>query len=170
LSSRKADWQGRLRSCPISVTCTGLSSQEPGRFGVVSFTPHADMSSYRNAWNTGTNKSHGTIHLDFIEERLMRNRGDHSRLGRNDWHQRAAEFHDLAAHAHRVAAMRHGQEDHQTGRELSRQAMEYSARAHQYSQEAHEKSESSFSKAGKTVRIEPVKRANGVGKQSKIKA
>jgi len=43
----------------------------------------------------------------------MRNRGDHSRLGRNDWHQRAAEFHDLAAHAHRVAAMRHGQEDHQ---------------------------------------------------------
>jgi hypothetical protein len=66
--------------------------------------------------------------------------------------------------------MRHGQEDHQTGRELSRQAMEYSARAHQYSQEAHEKSESSFSNAGKTVRIEPVQRANGVGKQSKIKA
>ena len=121
-------------------------------------------------WNTGTKKSHGTIRLEFIEERLMRNRGDHSRPGRNDWHQRAAEFHDLAAHAHRVAAMRHGQEDHQTGRELSRQAMEYSARAHQYSQEAHEKSESSLSKAGKTVRIEPVKRANGVGKQNKMKA
>jgi hypothetical protein len=101
---------------------------------------------------------------------VMRNRGEHSRQGRNDWHQRAAEFHDLAAHAHRVAAMRHGQEDHQTGREHSRQAMEYSARAHQYSQEAHEKSESSFSKTGKTARIEPVKRANGVGKQSKMKA
>ena len=124
-------------------------------------------------WNTGTKKSHGTIQLDFMEERLMRNRGnrgDHSRLGRNDWHQRAAEFHDLAAHAHRVAAMRHGQEDHQTGRELSRQAMEYSAKAHRYSQEAHEKSKSSLSKAEKTVRIEPVKRASGVGKQSKMKA
>src|SRR5437879_5489570 len=38
---------------------------------------------------------------DFVKERLMGNRG---RRGRNDWHQRAAEFHDLAAHAHRVAA------------------------------------------------------------------
>ena len=30
--------------------------------------------------------------------------GNRGRRGRNDWHQRAAEFHDLAAHAHRVAA------------------------------------------------------------------
>lgn len=61
------------------------------------------------------------------------------------------------------------QEDHQTGRDLSRQAMEYSARAHQYSQEAYEKSEGTPGKAGKAVRIEPVKRANDVGKQNNLK-
>jgi hypothetical protein len=124
-------------------------------------------------WNLSQRNRHGTIQLDFIEERPMRNRGnrgDHSRLGRSDWHQRAAEFHDLAAHAHRVAAMRHGQEDHQTAREISRQAMEYSAKAHQYSLEAHENSESSSSKAEKkTVSTEPVKRANGASRLNKKK-
>lgn len=71
----------------------------------------------------------------------MRNRGQRGnfsgRAGRNDWHQRAAEFNDLAAHAHRVAATHHSKGDHQTGQELSRHAMEYSAKAYQYSQEAH---------------------------------
>ena len=46
------------------------------------------------------------------KELLMRNR---SRRGRNDWHQRAAEFHDLAAHAHRVAATHQGQDDLRKG-------------------------------------------------------
>lgn len=68
------------------------------------------------------------------------NRGNHSRLGRNDWHQRAAEFHDLAAHAHRIAATHHDQGDHQTGHELSRHAMEYSAKAYKYAQEANQES------------------------------
>ena len=94
------------------------------------------------------------------------NRGNHARLGRNDWHFRAAEFHDLAAHAHRVAATHHGQEDHQTGHEFSKQAMEYSAKAYQYAQEAHQKSGIAFSGTGKTARSGPVKRANGVGKRS----
>ena len=96
------------------------------------------------------------------------NRGDHRRLGRNDWHYRAAEFNDLAAHAHRVAAMHHGKEDHQTGQELSKQAMEYSAKAYQYSQEAHRNSVSSISETG-TARPEPIKRANDVSKRGKKK-
>ena len=82
----------------------------------------------------------------------MRNRGKRGNysngLGRNDWHQRAAEFKDLAAHAHRVAATHHGKEDHRTGQELSRQAMEYSAKAYQYSQEAHRLSGISFTERG----------------------
>jgi len=100
----------------------------------------------------------------------MRNRGKRgnvsSRLGRNDWHQRAAEFNDLAAHAHRVAATHHSKEDHQTGQELSRQAMEYSAKAYQYSQEAHRISGSSSIETG-TMRPKSVKRANGVSKRRK---
>jgi hypothetical protein len=95
------------------------------------------------------------------------NRGDHRRLGRNDWHQRAAEFHDLAAHAHRVAAAHHGQEDHQTGHEFSKQAMEYSAKAHQFSLEAHQKSGISLGEAKKAARTEPVNRASGAGKRDK---
>lgn len=87
------------------------------------------------------------------------NRGNHGRLGRNDWHQRAAEFNDLAAHAHRVAATHHSKEDHWTGQELSRQAMEYSAKAYQYSQEAHRLSGISFSEAG-TKQPKSVKRAD----------
>ena len=100
----------------------------------------------------------------------MRNRGQRgnysNRLGRNDWHQRAAEFNDLAAHAHRVAATHHGQEDHQTGQELSRQAMEYSAKAYQYSQEAHRLSRASFIETG-TKGPKSVKGADGVSERSK---
>jgi hypothetical protein len=121
----------------------------------------------------GQRYRHGTIHLDFVKERLMRNRGNrgnHGRIGRNDWHQRAAEYHDLAAHAHRVAATHHGQEDHRTGHEFSKQAMEYSAKAYQYSQEAHQKSGSSLSETAEAARTGPVKPANGVGKRSKKKA
>ena len=97
------------------------------------------------------------------------NRGDHRRLGRNDWHQRAAEFHDLAAHAHRVAAAHHGQEDHQTGHEFSRQAMEYSAKAHQFSLEAHQKSGISLDETDKTARTEPATGAIRLGKRGKKK-
>jgi hypothetical protein len=103
---------------------------------------------------------------DFVKERLMGNRG---RRGRNDWHQRAAEFHDLAAHAHRVAATHHGQEDHQTGRELSKQAMEYSAKAHQYSRDAYQKPGNSFSETRNPARTESVMRDNDVRKRSKKK-
>jgi hypothetical protein len=104
------------------------------------------------------------MQLDFLKELLMRNRGnrgDHRREGRNDWHQRAAEFHDLAAHAHRVAAARHGHEDHKTGHEFSKQAMEYSTKAYEYSQEAHQTSEISSDHAGKAVRTPPMKTASG---------
>jgi hypothetical protein len=114
----------------------------------------------------------GTIQLDFVKEQLMRNRGNrgnHGRLGRNDWHQRAAEFHDLAAHAHRVAAARHGQEDHQTGHEFSKRAMEYSAKAYQSSQEAHQRSGIALSGTGKTAGSEPAKRANDIDKRGKKK-
>jgi hypothetical protein len=104
--------------------------------------------------------------IDFAQERHMDNR---SRRGRNDWHQRAAEFHDLAAHAHRVAATHHGQEDHQTGRELSKQAMEYSAKAHQYSRDAYQKPGNSFSETRNPARTESVIRDNGVRKRSKKK-
>jgi hypothetical protein len=95
------------------------------------------------------------------------NRGDHSRLGRNDWHRRAAEFHDLAAHAHRVAAAHHNLDDHQTGHELSKQAMEYSAKAHQFSLEAHQKSGISLGETDNSAITEPVKRVDRGGKQSK---
>ena len=91
--------------------------------------------------SVGAPDSRGTIRLDLKREQLMRNRGQRGnfsgRAGRNDWHQRAAEFNDLAAHAHRVASTHHSKGDHQTGQELSRHAMEYSAKAYQYSQEAH---------------------------------
>jgi hypothetical protein len=97
------------------------------------------------------------------------NRGDHRRLGRNDWHFRAAEFHDLAAHAHRVAATHSGQQDHQTGRELSKQAMEYSAKAYGYSQDAHRKSGNTFSETLNPARTKPGIRDNGVSKRSKKK-
>src|SRR5260370_17558814 len=123
-------------------------------------------------WDLGQRYRHGIIQLDFVKERFMRNRGNrgnHGRLGRNDWHQRAAEFHDLAAQAHRVAATHHGQEDHQTGHEFSKQAMEYSTKAYQYSQEAHRKSGSSFTETGKIVRAEPVKLANAVPNLAKKK-
>ena len=100
----------------------------------------------------------------------MRNQGkrgnDSSRLGRNDWHQRAAEFNDLAAHAHRVAATHHSKEDHQTGQELSRQAMEYSAKAYLYSQEAHRLAGNLSIETG-TKPPQPVKRAESVSKQGK---
>jgi len=97
------------------------------------------------------------------------NRGNHSRVGRNDWHQRAAEFHDLAAHAHRVAATHQGQEDHQAEHEFSKQAMEYSTKAYEHSQEAHRKPGSSFTETGKIARAEPVRRANGGAKRGKKK-
>ncbi len=82
----------------------------------------------------------------------MRKTATRGRRGRNDWHQRAAEFHDLAKHAHLVAAARLDEEDHRTGHELSKQAMEYSAKAYQYAQEAHRESGSSFSGTGKKAR------------------
>lgn len=98
------------------------------------------------------------------------NRGDHRRLGRNDWHNRAAELHDLAAHAHRVAATHHNKEDHQTGHEHSKQAMEYAAKAYGYSQEAHQKSVVFASEAAKNTPTKPVKRAQTIAKRSKRKA
>ena len=100
----------------------------------------------------------------------MLNRGGRRRRGRNDWHQRAAEFHDLAAHAHRVAATHHNQDDHQTGRERSKQAMEYSAKAYQYAKQAHQESATFFSGTAKTASAKPVKLASGAGNRSKKKA
>lgn len=100
----------------------------------------------------------------------MRNLGirGRGRRGRNDWHQRAAEFNDLAAHAHRVAATHHDKEDHQTGHELSKHAMEYSAKAYLYSQEAHRESGGSSSET-RTTFPASAKPANGAGKGSKKK-
>jgi hypothetical protein len=104
---------------------------------------------------------------------MTRNRGQRdnssNRLGRNDWHQRAAEFNDLAAHAHRVAATHHSKEDHQTGQELSRHAMEYSAKAYQYSQEAHRIAGSSVPETAANLPT-PLKPANRVGNRDKNKS
>ena len=97
----------------------------------------------------------------------MLNRGHRRRRGRNDWHQRAAEFHDLAAHAHRVAATHHDQKDHPTGHEVSQRAMEYATKAYRYSQEAHQKSGSLVSKTRKTARTGPAESANVAGKRNK---
>ena len=100
----------------------------------------------------------------------MRNQGIRGRRGRNDWHQRAAEYHDLAAHAHQVAAAHHqGRGDFETGRDLSKQAMEYSTKAFRYAQEAKQKSASSASGTGNTPLTEPAKQARGTTNGNKKK-
>jgi len=90
-------------------------------------------------------------------------RGTSGRAGRNDWHQRAAEFHDLAAHAHLAAGKHHNQGDHLTGHEHSQQAMEYASKAFQFSQQAHEKSEKLLSAA----KSSPAAKAMAAGKSKK---
>jgi hypothetical protein len=82
-------------------------------------------------------------------------RGTTSRAGRNDWHQRAAEFHDLAAHAHRTAGKHHNQDDHLTGHEHSKQAMEYASKAFKFSQQAHENSVNFLSEAKSAAKAKP---------------
>jgi hypothetical protein len=98
----------------------------------------------------------------------MSKQGNRGRVGRNDWHQRAAEYNDLAAHAHRVAATHHDKGDHQTGHELTRHAMEYSAKAYQYSQEAHKISGISFGQA-ESMRPETIKPTSSASERSKKK-
>jgi hypothetical protein len=99
----------------------------------------------------------------------MLNRGSRNRQGRNDWHQRAAEFHDLAAHAHRTAATHYDKDNLLAGRKFSKQAIAYSAKAFKYAQQAHEKSESTAAGAVKAAGAKPVAQANGAGKNGKNK-
>jgi hypothetical protein len=92
-------------------------------------------------------------------------RGTAGRAGRNDWHQRAAEFHNLAAHAHLAAGAHHNQEDHLTGHEHSKQAMEFATKAFQYSQQAHEKSVNFLNAAKNSPATKPSAKTSGKGKK-----
>jgi hypothetical protein len=99
----------------------------------------------------------------------MLNRGSRSRQGRNDWHQRAAEFHDLAAHAHRTAATHYDKDNLLAGRKFSKQAMAYSAKAFKYAQQAHEKSEGSVGGTAKAADTKPAAQPSGAAKNGKNK-